>query len=204
MYDPIRQRFRFRCPEARRPVEARLSSFRTVERLAGPEHPAVYRIGFRCPLCRQEHVGLASEHELDCHALQPPGDMVFLNLQTGRVEPLARELEDTAQRELGRGNWPWTFYCAGEHRVRPGYPSRLAMLAPTDDARLVGVAVGCAACAHVSINLVSDRHLDQPFFHDRVVRFVDRTFDDALDSFERFCEDLWSSRFDEERNDFAA
>lgn len=203
MYDPLRSCYRLPCPAAARPVDAPLSSFRRIERLPGPEHPAVHRVTYRCRLCDEDHPALVSERDLDCGAVTPPAELAFLNLLTGRREPLALEWEDLAGRELRRGNWPWTFFCADEHRARPGYPSRLTMLAPADDGPLVGVAVTCAACAHVSINLVSRRHLDEPFFHDRVLYYVDRTFDGELDSFERFRDDLWSSRFDEERNGFA-
>ena len=204
MFDPIRNRFRFRCPVTERPVDAPLSCFRLVERLPGPGHPAVHQVVFACPTCGDDHASLVSEDELDCGAVRPGPEHVFVNLQTGRSEPLADEFADTAQRELRRGNWPWTFYCAPEHQVRPGYPSRLRMLSPSPDRSLVGVAVHCSTCAAVSINLVSYRHLDQPFFHDPVVRYVDGSFDGPLASLERFRDELWSSRFDEERNDFGA
>ena len=204
MFDPIRNRFRLPCPATTRRVEASLSGFRLVERLPGPEHPAVHRVVFACPACGDEHAALLSEHDLDCAAVQPGPEHVFLNLQTGRSEPVVDEFADTAQRQLRRGNWPLTFFCAEERRVRPGYPSRLRLLSPSDDATLVGVAVRCTTCPAVSINVVTRRHLDQPFFHDRVLRYVDRAFGGPLDDLERFRDELWSHRFDEERNGFAA
>ncbi len=204
MFDPIRNRFRFRCPAAARPVEAPLSRFRLVERLPGPGHPPVHRVVFACPGCRDDHAALVREDDLDLGAVRPRDGHVFVNLLTGRTEPVAEEFADLAQRELRRGNWPWTFFCVEEHRVRPGYPSHLRLLVAADDGRVVGVAVRCSTCAEVSVNLVSRRHLDEPFFHDPVLRYVDRAFGGALDTLEDFLRALWSSRFDEERNRFAA
>jgi hypothetical protein len=204
MYDPITNRFRLSCPVHDRPVDVPLSRFRTVDRLPGPDHPPVHRVEFACTVCAGEHPALLPESELDLRPIDPPADVHFLNLQTGRLQPLVEEFHDLAQRHLRRGNWPWTFYCAAERRVRPGYPSRLRLLQPSDDRGLVGIAVRCAACGRISLNLVSERHLDQPFFHDRVLRYVDSSFDGRLETMERFREELWSGRFDEERNRYAA
>jgi hypothetical protein len=204
MYDPITNRFRLTCPVQETPVDVPISRFRTVERLPGPGHPAVHRVDFACRVCGGEHPALLPETELDLRPLDPPADATFVNLQTGRTEPLAVELHDLAARNLRRGVWPWSFYCAGERGVRPGYPSRLRLIQPSDDRSLVGIAVRCATCSRTSLNLVSERHLDQPFFHDRVLRYVDTTYDGRLEEMARFREDLWSARFDEERNRFAA
>jgi hypothetical protein len=204
MYDPITNRFRLSCPTLDRAVDVPVSRFRTVERLPGPGHPPVHRVEFACSACKGEHPALVPETELDLRPLEPQADAAFLNLQTGRLQPLAEEFTDLAQRHLRRGNWPWTFYCASERRVRPGYPSRLRLLQPSDDRDLVGVAVRCAACSRISLNLVSERHLDQPFFHDRVLRYVDSSYDGRLETMAQFREELWSGRFDEERNRYAA
>ena len=54
----------------------------------------------------------------------------------------------------------------------------------------------------MSLNLVSGAHLDVPFYHDRVVRFVDRPFGDTRDlTVEVFHHQLHSARFDAERAD---
>jgi len=204
MYDPLTNRFRLTCPDTGHGVDAPLSSFRTLERLAGAQHPAIYRVTFDCHRCGGEHAGLIAEHDLDVEALEPAGEQTFVNLQTGVVRPLREELADLAQRHLRAGRWPWSFYCAAEHRMRPGYPSHLRLLSPTGDPGLVGVAVRCASCAATSVNLVSAAHLDRPFFHDPIVRYVDHTFDGRLETAERFRDALRSSRFDEERNRFAA
>jgi hypothetical protein len=52
---------------------------------------------------------------------------------------------------------------------------------------------------------VSEPHLDVPFYHDPVVRFLERPFGDARDlTLERFHAALHSSRFDSERSSLAA
>jgi hypothetical protein len=204
VYDPLRQSFRLTCAASQRRVEAPLSEFRTIERLPGAQHPAAYRITYRCRACRDVHVALVSERDLDCEPVAPREPPLFVNLMTGRQEPVDAELLDRAERELRRGSWPWLFYCACEHDVRPGYPSHVRMIAPSDDSRLLGVAVACSACGQTSVNLVSRRNLDQPFFHDPVLRYVDETVDALVETFDRFRRELWSSRFDEERNRFTA
>ena len=40
-----------------------LSSFRSIERLLGAAHPAVYRVTYRCS-CGSDHVGLVSHDDL--------------------------------------------------------------------------------------------------------------------------------------------
>ena len=58
--------------------------------------------------------------------------------------------------------------------MRPVWPSSLAMVAPADSGRdgVLGVAMSCPGCGEVSLNLVSGAHLDVPFYHDKVVRYV--------------------------------
>ena len=85
--------------------------------------------------------------------------------------------------------------------MRPGYPSALAWVDGLE--QLVGCAVRCATCGETSLNMVSRRHLDEPFFHDRVVHAVERPVGEIAE-IERFRAELWSRRFDEHRTDFAA
>ena len=204
MYDPLRNRYRFVCPAAETEVDRPLSALRVVERLPGAVHPAVYRVSYVCAVCSGEHLALLTERDLDCEPVIPREELPYLNVLTGRTEDAAAELHDGAERHLRRGNWPWTFYCACEHEMRPGYPSHLARLAPAEDGRLVGVAVRCAVCGGHSINLVSQRHLDEPFYHDPVVRYVDRPLRPDAGVLERFQHELWSGAFEAERNRFAA
>ena len=204
MFDPLRSRYRFVCPAAEQEQARPLSAFRTIERLPGAGHPAVYKVAYVCAVCGGEHPALLSEHALDCEPITPKDDVAFVNVLTGKRESVADELRDAAERHLRRGNWPWTFYCACEHEVRPGYPSQLTRLAPTDDNRELGVAVRCAVCEGVTINLVSQRHIDEPFFHDPLLRYVDRPLAPGAGTLERFQHELWSSTFDQERNRFAA
>ena len=86
----------------------------------GPGHPAVYRVHYVCAVCGDEHPALLSEPELDCGPVAPTTDLAFVNVLTGRSEPVADEISGVAEHHLRRGNWPWTFYCACEHEVRPG------------------------------------------------------------------------------------
>ena len=64
----------------------------------------------------------------------------------------------------------------------------------------VGVAVRCAACARLSVNLVSVAHLDVPFHNDRHVGVVEHFFsDDARQTVDEFTAELYSARFDARR-----
>jgi hypothetical protein len=204
VYDLLRNRFRVTCPNAERELDRPLSAFRAIERLPGANHPAVYHVTYRCSICGGDHPTLISEHDLDCAPVAPRDEVPFVNVLTGSVQDAADDVAELAELQLRRGNWPWTFYCAWEHEMRPGYPSHLPRLEPTDDGRELGVLVRCAVCHGHSINLVSQRHLDEPFFHDRVVRYVDRPLRSDATTFDRFTAELWSSAFDAERNRFAA
>ena len=206
MYDVLRASYRFHCPA--RPdgelVRVPLSAFRSLERLPGAAHPAVYRVSYDCS-CGQEHPGLVTHGELDYGPLEPVG-LEFRNLLTGRTEPVGDELAELARAQVQRGNWPWRLYCSRESRLRPVFPSSLMLVLPherTDD--LVGVAMRCPSCGHASLNLVSAPHLDVPFYHDRVVRYVEQPFGDGRDlTLERFHDALHSARFDDERGTLAA
>ncbi len=203
MYDPLTHRYRLTCPTTGASVNAPLTRFRELARLPGPEHPPVYRVTWACTACRELHAALVREPELDIDAVVPPPEITFLNLMTGRHEPVADELVDRAERELRRGNWPWSFACAHERRVRPAVPSQLRLIDPTEDGGF-GVAVRCTSCGHVTANLVSGPHIDRPFYHDRVVRYAERTIDGAESAPELFREGLRRSRIAEEPNAFAA
>ena len=203
MYDTLRATYRFHCP--RRPdgglARVPLSAFRQLERLPGSAHPAVFRVVYGCG-CGDEHQGLLTHADLDYGPLAPV-EMEFRNLLTGRMEPVGDELAEHARGQVQRGNWPWRLYCSGEGHLRPVWPSSLEMVAPAaTDGGFVGVVVRCPACAAVSVNLVSDAHLDVPFYHDPVVRYVERPYGDGRDlTLERFHDQLHSARFDCERAD---
>lgn len=202
MYDVLRATYRFHCP--RRPdgelTRVALSAFRLLERLPGAAHPAVFRVEYDCQ-CGDRHQGLVSHDDLDYGPLHPV-ELEFRNLLTGRSEPVGDELAELARMHVQRGNWPWRLYCSPEARLRPVWPSSLAMVAPAGEGRddVLGVAMSCPACGELSVNLVSGAHLDVPFYHDRVVRYVDRPFGDARDlTVEGFHHQLHSARFDAER-----
>jgi len=176
-----------------------LSDFRTLERLPGAAHPALFQITFSCP-CGSEHPGLVSHPELD---IAPVGVGVtgeFRNLLTGHDDGLDLELTDLAATRIGAGEWPWTFFCFLESRPQPMTPSALAVIAPGE--RMLGVAARCHVCSAMSVNLVTREHLDIPFWNDESVGVVDHVFgEDALRTIAEFSAALDSSRFDERRLD---
>src|SRR3954447_13120178 len=77
MYDALKARYRFRCPavDATGEVLVPLSRFRRIERLAGPAHPAVFRVSWDCDRCGVEHVGLVTHEELDYAPFEPRGEV---------------------------------------------------------------------------------------------------------------------------------
>lgn len=176
-----------------------LSSFRTLERLPGPQHPAVYRVLFACG-CGEEHPGLVGHDDLDWAPLGGTSREKFRNLMTSCEQSVADELLETAAAHIKAGEWPWSFFCHLEGRPRPMTPSAVAVIAPGDEC--VGVAVRCPCCGAVSVNLVTHRHVDVPFWNDARVGVVDHVFEaDALRAIDDFRRELESSRFDERRLD---
>jgi hypothetical protein len=174
----------------------RLSSFRTLERLPGAAHPALYRVVFECS-CGEQHPGLVSDAELDWAPLGL-GERAFLNLMTARLEAAAEELAERAVRRIQAGDWPWSFFCYPEDRPRPVFPSAFFLLAPGDGS--LGLAVRCPCCQRVSVNLVSAEHVDLPFHNDSEVGVVPHVFtQDAERMVAEFREELDSASFDARR-----
>ena len=196
MYDALTGKYAFRCP-TRGEVAVALSAFRVLVRLAGTSHPAVYHVRFACP-CGNEHDGLVSHDDLDWAPLGTTAVGSFRNLMTSRDDAVGTELTELSASRIGAGEWPWSFYCFLEARPRPVTPSAFALLAPGHGS--VGMAVRCPACAAVSINLVTQGHVDVPFRNDSTVGVVEHVFaadaDRAVDSFRA---ELESARFDERR-----
>jgi hypothetical protein len=195
MYDALTGRYTFSCPQ-RGESTVPLSAFRVLDRLPGAAHPAVYRVTFHCP-CGDEHDGLVGHDELDWAPLGLQ-EGSFVNLMTSRVEALSAEFGDLAARRIQSGDWPWSFFCYPEERPRPVFPSAFFILAPGDGS--LGLAVRCPACARISVNLVSEQHVDVPFHHDRHVGVVEHVFgDDADRTVSEFRAELYSARFDARR-----
>jgi hypothetical protein len=201
--DALTGSYTFSCP-THGSAAVRLSAFRVIERLPGSAHPAVYSVRFSCR-CGDEHVGLLSHDALDWAPLGLGAGGTFVNLMTARRDDLAGELVALATERIGRGEWPWSFYCYLEERPRPVTPSAFALLSPGDGALKVGkpplgVAVSCPVCGAVSIDLVSRAHVDVPFCHDRSIAVVEHVFAaDALRTLEQFAVELHSATFDERR-----
>jgi hypothetical protein len=138
-----------------------------------------------------------SHDELDWAPLAGPVPE-FLNLMTGRLEPAAAELLDLAARRIGAGEWPWSFFCFPEGRPRPVFPSAFRLLAAAQER--VGVAVRCPCCGGTSVNLVTQRHVDEPFFNDRAVDVVEHVFSADADALvASFRDELESGAFDARR-----
>ena len=195
MYDGLTARYTFACPR-RGEARVSLSSFRHVEQLPGPAHPAVFRVTFDCG-CGDEHLGLVSHDDLDWAPLGL-GEGVFHNLMTDRLDTLADELADLAARRIQSGEWPWTFFCYREDRPRPIFPSFFSLLAPGEAA--LGLVARCPGCETTSVNLVSAAHVDVPFHHDREVGVVPHVFsDDAARLVDEFRDALYSGTFDTRR-----
>ncbi|HJS50166.1 MAG TPA: hypothetical protein VJ745_07560, partial [Gaiellaceae bacterium] len=101
MYDPLTSTYALSCPHGRA-ARIPLSAFRTLERLPGAAHPAVYRILFACG-CGGEHPGLIAHDDLDWAHLGTAGDRTFRNFMTAHDDPIATELADLAVGHIGAG-----------------------------------------------------------------------------------------------------
>ena len=196
MYDALTTRYSFSCPE-RGEAWVALSSFRRIEQLPGATHPAVFGVDFDCG-CGDQHPGLVTHDELDWSPLGL-GEGVFLNLMTAKLDPLEDELADLAAWRIQAGEWPWSFFCYPEGRPRAAFPSSFFLLAPgSRDA--YGLAVRCPSCDSISINLVSQLHVDLPFHNDAEIGVVGHVFRaDVERAVEEFRAELTSSRFDARR-----
>lgn len=197
MYDALRTRYTFSCPGSGQASVA-LADFRELDRLPGATHPAVYRIRFACS-CGEEHPGLVSHDELDWTPLGL-GEGAFYNVMTARFDELAGELGRVAAERIGRGEWPWSFFCFPEERPRPIFPSAFCLIAPGTGREGVGLAVRCPVCGCVSVNLVSADHVNLPFHNDSQIGIVEHVFaEDRLSLLEEFTAELYSARFDARR-----
>jgi hypothetical protein len=195
MYDALTGRYTFSCPH-REEARVKLSAFRHLERLPGAAHPAVYGVLFDCG-CGDEHTGLVAHDDLDWAPLGAAAGR-FLNLMTSRFDDAGTDLTGAAASRLKAGEWPWSFYCYPEGRPRPVFPSSFVAVAPGE--WFLGLAVRCPACGALSVNLVTQAHVDLPFWNDASVGVVDHVFtDDVLSAVDGFRAELYSSRFDERR-----
>jgi hypothetical protein len=195
--DALTGTYRLPCPSAAESRRVRLSSFREIERLPGPAHPAVYRVVFLCA-CGDDHVALVGHDDLDWAPLGLDEGTTYVNLMTSRRDDLAAELSGIASAHIGRGRWPWCFFCYVENAPRPVTPSAFRLLAPCTDT--VAVAIRCPVCASTSINLVTPTHVDVPFHTDARIGVVPHVFaEDALRTVDAFRAELDSATFDETR-----
>jgi len=198
--DALTSTYRFSCP-SRGEAIVRLSAFRRIERLPGAAHPVVFSVLFACS-CGEEHLGLVTETELDWEPLGLEPGRTFVNLMTSHRDDLSGDLRAIALTRIGAGEWPWSFFCYLEERPRPVTPSAFLQLAPGDHRchGNLGLAVRCPVCDAVSINLVSEPHVDVPFWNDARVGVVEHVFGvDQVHTIEAFEAELHSATFDERR-----
>jgi hypothetical protein len=200
MYDRMTGRYTFACPVTGE-VSLPLSAFRVIDRLPGAAHPAVYKITFSCE-CGDEHEGLVAHDDLDWAPLAG-GDVSFVNMMTSKLESATADLLELAATQIRVGEWPWSFFCYPEERARPVFPSSFRALGAGEDR--IGLAVECPSCSRTSVNLVTHRHVDVPFYNDRKVDVVEHIFSgDRETTLEAFRSELDSVRFDARRRDLAA
>jgi hypothetical protein len=198
VYDALTTSYRLSCPRHGE-TSVRLSRFRRLDQLPGPNHPAVYRIVFACG-CGDEHPGLVAHDDLDLAPLGLEDERTFFNLMTSHEDSVSAELTDLAVQRIRAGEWPWSFYCWPEDRSRPVFPSAFRLLAESGPSGYVGVAVRCPVCARTSVNLVTKEHVDVPFHNDREIGVVPHVFSgDAAATVDAFRAELYSSAFDARR-----
>jgi hypothetical protein len=198
MYDALTTSYRLSCPRHGE-TSVRLSRFRRLDELPGPNHPAIYRIVFACG-CGDEHPGLVAHDDLDLAPLGLEDERTFVNLMTSRTDPVSLELTDLAAQRIKAGDWPWSFFCWPEDRVRPVFPSAFRLLAEAGPGDRVGVAVRCPVCARTSVNLVTREHVDMPFHNDREIGVLAHAFrGDSAATIDAFRAELYSSVFDARR-----
>ena len=97
-----------------------------------------------------------------------------MNLMTSKLEAVAGDLLELAATQIRAGEWPWSFFCYPEERARPVFPSSFRALGAGEDR--IGLAVECPSCSRTSVNLVTHRHVDVPFYNDRKVDVVEHVF----------------------------
>lgn len=194
--DALTGTFGLPCPRVGE-ARVRLSSFREIERLPGPAHPALYRVLFDCA-CGGAHVALVGHDTLDWAPLGLDEETTFLNLMTSRRDDLATELTSLASTRIDAGSWPWSFFCYLEDAPKPVTPSAFRLLDAAN--RAVAVAVSCPACGTTSINVVTRAHVDVPFHSDARVGVVAECFQDgALRTIEAFRVELAGAAVDDRR-----
>ena len=112
----------------------RLSSFREIERLPGPAHPALYR---SCIAARA--ATSTSPSSVTTTSTGPRSGstdaVTYVNLMTSRRDDLSAELADLASLRSASGEWPWSFYCYLEDVPRPVTPSSFRLLEPVGPGR---------------------------------------------------------------------
>lgn len=128
-FDVLGGAWRLRCPQTRVAPLVGLTSFRSVQRLAGPVSPAAYQVRYACPLCDCDHDALLTEQQLDVAPVCEPMACHY-DLMTGRMDWDGGVLAGMWAQSLRRRRWPLTLHCFTAGRAVGGWPSLLRALEP--------------------------------------------------------------------------
>jgi hypothetical protein len=137
----------------------------------------VYRVVFACP-CGASTSALVGHDALDWAPLGLGRGLTYVNLMTSRRDDACRRADGPRVARIGRGEWPWCFFCYLEDAPRPVTPSAFRLLAPC--AATVAVAVRCPSAARRPSTSCQPPHVDVPFHSDATVGVVAHAFDEAL------------------------
>jgi hypothetical protein len=178
-------------------ARVRLSSFREIERLPGPSHPALYRVVFACA-CGGEHVALVGHDALDWAPLGLDEGITYVNLMTSRRDDLGASSPGSRRRGSEEGEWPWCFFCHRRvHAARDALVVPIARTASRDRRRRRRPVPGVRLDLHQSGDSAARR---RPFHCDSTVGVVARVFEDgALSTIDAFRAELGAVSFDEKR-----
>jgi hypothetical protein len=80
------------------------------------------------------------------------------------------------------------------------FPSFFRLLAPSAPDGTIGLAVLCPACLRISINLVTQEHVNLPFHNDAEIGVIEHVFaSDTAQTLDELRARLYSSDFDARR-----
>ena len=185
--DALTTTYRFSCPQRGEAI-VRLSSFRADRAASGR--------GASCRLLRSLRLlAAATSTSASSPRRSSTGSRwvssrgrTFVNLMTSRHDDLSADLRALALTRIEAGEWPWSFFCylGGAGSSRDAVVVHAACAGWRSCARgSLGLAVRCPVCGSVSINVVSEPHVDLPFWNDPHVGVVEHVFGDDAAAHDR-------------------
>ncbi len=169
---------RSRVPRRER-ASVPLSSFREIERLPGAAHPAVFRVRFAC-VCGDDHDGLLAHDDLDWAPLGVGEEGTYVNLMTSSHRCRPRRARGPRRpsdqgRAVALGG-----VLLSRGPLASGFPVAPSSCWRREAEGRSAIAVRCASCRRLSVNVVTTAHVDVPFHHDVEVAVVPHAIaDDA-------------------------